>query len=167
VQNDGKRVGVTSNRGGAPTHGEDDTVSILAVDVGNTVTRYGLFEDDRLLATWDIATHETLTVDEARLSLRGFLDVWGGEEDAAGLDGGTVAVEEEGEAATGSTATAGSTTATEAPAPDRYSLSDGVISCVVPNLLAVYADALATEFGRPPAHHRDRLSHLGDRQEQP
>ncbi len=47
---------------------------MLAVDVGNTVTRLGLFADGALAATWEATTAEHLTVDEARLVVTGFLD---------------------------------------------------------------------------------------------
>jgi type III pantothenate kinase len=114
---------------------KDGAVSILAVDVGNTVTRYGLFEDDRLLATWDIATRDSLTADEARLSLHGFLDVWCGDNAAMESDGDLAgAMAEEAMASV----------------LDRRFLNDGIISCVVPNLLGVYTDALQAEFDRPP-----------------
>jgi type III pantothenate kinase len=95
-------------------------VSILAVDVGNTVTRYGLFDDDNLTATWDSATRDSLTTDEARLAIRGFLDSLRDSRDFAEFD------------------------------RNDSKLSDGIISCVVPSLVEIYAAALESEFGRRP-----------------
>jgi type III pantothenate kinase len=99
-------------------------MGILAVDVGNTVTRYGAFDGSsdgmEPSATWDIATRDTLTADEARLLLRGLLNG----------PGGTVAPRGDGR---------------RAPEPH-----DGIVSCVVPSLTAVYASALEAEFGRRP-----------------
>ena len=47
---------------------------LLAVDVGNTVTRLGLFDGGELVATWEATTPERCTSDEARLVVTGFLD---------------------------------------------------------------------------------------------
>lgn len=43
--------------------------SLLAVDVGNTHTRLGLFSAGELVGTWELTTHERLTADEARMQL--------------------------------------------------------------------------------------------------
>ena len=43
--------------------------NLLAVDVGNTTTRLGLFARGELAGTWELTTHERLTVDEARMQL--------------------------------------------------------------------------------------------------
>ena len=43
--------------------------SVLAVDVGNTVTDLGLFAGDGLVGTWKLTTPERLTADEAWLRL--------------------------------------------------------------------------------------------------
>lgn len=43
--------------------------NLLAVDVGNTTTRLGLFVRGELAGTWELTTHERLTVDEARMQL--------------------------------------------------------------------------------------------------
>lgn len=48
--------------------------SVLAVDVGNSVTNLGLFVSDSLVATWTITTPERLTPDEARMATMAFLD---------------------------------------------------------------------------------------------
>ena len=39
--------------------------SLLAVDLGNTTTRLGVFLDDELLGTWELTTPAALTADEA------------------------------------------------------------------------------------------------------
>lgn len=51
--------------------------SVLAVDVGNTTTRLGLFTGERLTGTWELTTSERLTADEARLALGQALAVLG------------------------------------------------------------------------------------------
>lgn len=38
---------------------------LLAVDVGNTVTKFGVFVEDRLMGTWEITTPASCTADEA------------------------------------------------------------------------------------------------------
>ncbi len=43
--------------------------SLLAVDVGNTTTRLGVFSGGELAGTWELTTPERLTVDEARLAV--------------------------------------------------------------------------------------------------
>jgi type III pantothenate kinase len=139
-------------------------MSILAVDVGNTVTRLGLFEQDELLATWDMATRDTMTVDEIRLALHGFLKVLDAEQSPARATGS----EQSFARTTGSEQTANGIQAdnaradgadnaradgadgadsagSTAPMPD-----DGIISCVVPSLTSEYASALEKEFGRRP-----------------
>jgi type III pantothenate kinase len=111
-------------------------MSILAVDVGNTVTCLGLFERGELLATWDMATRNTMTVDEIRLALHGFLKVLDVEENPARAGGAM---------RTGSAARTQTGLAHTSPMPD-----DGIISCVVPSLTSEYATALEKEFGRRP-----------------
>lgn len=44
----------------------------LAVDVGNTFTRFGLVMGDEVLSTWAITTRSVLTSDEALMSLESF-----------------------------------------------------------------------------------------------
>ena len=51
--------------------------SVLAVDVGNTTTRLGLFADGELVSTWELTTRERLTVDEARMKLAQALAMMG------------------------------------------------------------------------------------------
>ena len=38
---------------------------LLAVDVGNTVTKFGVFVEDQLMGTWEITTPDSCTADEA------------------------------------------------------------------------------------------------------
>lgn len=51
--------------------------NLLAVDVGNTATRLGLFRDGELASTWELTTRERLTVDEARMQLSQALAMMG------------------------------------------------------------------------------------------
>lgn len=46
---------------------------MLAIDVGNTETVLGLFDEDRLLGTWRITTRTERTADELELILRALL----------------------------------------------------------------------------------------------
>jgi type III pantothenate kinase len=48
---------------------------LLAVDVGNTQTVFGLFEGERLAEHWRVATESRRTGDELGLILSGFLDL--------------------------------------------------------------------------------------------
>jgi type III pantothenate kinase len=48
--------------------------SLLAVDVGNTNTVLGLYEDGRLLFHWRLTTRREATSDEIALSVRGLLE---------------------------------------------------------------------------------------------
>jgi type III pantothenate kinase len=50
---------------------------LLAVDVGNTQTIFGLFRDDSLAQTWRVATEAHRTGDELGALLRNFLDLRG------------------------------------------------------------------------------------------
>jgi len=52
---------------------------VLAVDVGNQVTHYGLFEGDELFASWSATTPPQLTTDEAMLSLSSFMKTYASE----------------------------------------------------------------------------------------
>lgn len=47
--------------------------SVLAVDVGNSVTNLGLFEAGELTATWTATTYERMTADEVRVRISSFL----------------------------------------------------------------------------------------------
>ena len=50
---------------------------LLAIDVGNTTITVGLFEGERLRATWRIATEHRRLADEYAVILLGLLDVEG------------------------------------------------------------------------------------------
>jgi type III pantothenate kinase len=141
-------------------------VSILAVDVGNTVTRYGLFDGACLVATWDIATRDSLTADEARLTLHGFFDALFAGQGLVALEAKTGGAEKDGPGLCGSPGpnddgVAGNPGPYGGPGPygtpgpndgaaDIPGPSDGIISCVVPSLLGVYVAALESAFGRRP-----------------
>ncbi|MDA1279024.1 MAG: type III pantothenate kinase [Chloroflexi bacterium] len=56
--------------------------SLLAVDIGNTNITIGAFDDQRLTATWRLATRETRTVDEHAWALQGVLRSKGVEPDS-------------------------------------------------------------------------------------
>jgi len=56
----------------APSTAEPDIV-LLCVDVGNSQTAVGLFEGERLVRTWHVATEERRTADEWVVLLRGLL----------------------------------------------------------------------------------------------
>lgn len=45
--------------------GEGVNCDLLAVDVGNTVTKFGVFAEGELVGTWEVATADRLTADEA------------------------------------------------------------------------------------------------------
>ena len=51
--------------------------NLLAVDVGNTTTRLGLFAAGELVGTWELTTRERLTADEARMQLAQALPMMG------------------------------------------------------------------------------------------
>jgi type III pantothenate kinase len=50
---------------------------LFAVDVGNTQSVLGLFEDDQLVGHWRISTNASLTSDELRVLVSGLLDLGG------------------------------------------------------------------------------------------
>ena len=56
---------------------------LLAVDVGNTQTLFGLFEGETLRADWRIATHKHATSDEVGVMLRALFE-------QGGIDAGQV-----------------------------------------------------------------------------
>ena len=58
--------------------------NLLAVDVGNTTTRLGLFEGSELTGTWELTTPERLTADEASAQVAQALRMMGaGDPDEA------------------------------------------------------------------------------------
>ena len=58
-----QRVGAPRQAGGAPQR-------VLAVDVGNTSTHLGIFEEDRLLGTFEHTTPARYTPDDSRKCVR-------------------------------------------------------------------------------------------------
>ena len=98
---------------------------VLAVDVGNTSTGFGLFsadagETDEPLGTWELTTPARLTADEARMQVAQVLGVLA--RDVAGQR---------------SLAPERAETFAEPPL-------DAVLSCVVPSLTEAWSVALAT-----------------------
>jgi type III pantothenate kinase len=57
-------------------------VTLLAIDVGNTNTVLGLFEDEELVRSWRIKTDARSTADEMALVFRGLLE---GEPEVTGI----------------------------------------------------------------------------------
>ena len=57
----------------AKAGGGSSARTVLAVDVGNTVTNLGLFEGGELTATWKATTFERMTADEALVRMSSFL----------------------------------------------------------------------------------------------
>jgi type III pantothenate kinase len=55
---------------------------LLAVDVGNTQTHFGVFDDERLLEHWRFATVRQSTADELGAALRSLLELRGCEFDS-------------------------------------------------------------------------------------
>lgn len=62
---------------------------LLAIDVGNTQTVLGLYEGDKLLHMWRVATNKLHTSDELRIKVKPLFDSEG--IDAAGVDGAVLA----------------------------------------------------------------------------
>lgn len=50
---------------------------LLGIDVGNTQTVIGIFDGDKMLHHWRIATERERTADEIALTLTGFLNLYG------------------------------------------------------------------------------------------
>lgn len=59
-----------ADRPGGSTMAHPAEKNVLAVDVGNTTTRLGLFCDGALAGSFELTTPERLTADEARLGMR-------------------------------------------------------------------------------------------------
>lgn len=113
--------------------------ALLAVDVGNTCTSLGVFDGDELLATWTLTTPSSLTADEAfdaafsvlrSMSLRISSDLRNRAGDAS------------------ETVRDGSME--DAPSLDPNSVSDAILSCVVPDLASAWLEALRELTGRRP-----------------
>jgi type III pantothenate kinase len=58
---------------------------LLAIDVGNTQTVLGLFDGDKLVEHWRLATEPRRTADELALLVNGLLDSSGHSESVAGI----------------------------------------------------------------------------------
>lgn len=93
--------------------------TIAAIDVGNTATRFGLAQNGELLATWETRTSLAQTADEACLALHGFLNA---------LELGLAKTTEAASAITWE--------------DSHETLTDGIVSSVVPSLTAVWAQAI-------------------------
>lgn len=65
---------------------EPSTAScLLAVDVGNTVTKFGVFAADELAGTWEVTTSERCTADEAWAQAARAIDMLGAPEPASAI----------------------------------------------------------------------------------
>lgn len=113
--------------------------ALLAVDVGNTRTSLGVFDGDELLATWTLTTPSSLTADEAfdvafsalrSMSQRISSDLRNRAGDAF--------------------ETMRDDSMENASSLDPGSVSDAVLSCVVPDLASAWLEALRELTGRRP-----------------
>ena len=108
----------------------NQTSTVLTMDVGNTSTRFGLFDcagigaQAQPLGTWEVTTPARLTADEARMQLAQVLSVLAADAFGAG---------------------AGATGAGGALQP-----VSAVLSCVVPPLTDAWTQALAATCARRP-----------------
>lgn len=93
---------------------------VLTVDVGNTKTRFGLFNEGVLDSLWEITTSDGMTADEARLALAGFFSMAELADDR------------------------------EMDETYRIRPSDAILACVVPGLVEPWASALRHACGRRP-----------------
>lgn len=50
---------------------------LLAIDMGNTQTSLGLFDNEELVCSWRMPTDRTFTADEVHLRLQGYLGMYG------------------------------------------------------------------------------------------
>lgn len=65
---------------------EPSTAScLLAVDVGNTVTKFGVFAADELAGTWEVTTSERCTADEAWAQAACAIDMLGAPEPTSAI----------------------------------------------------------------------------------
>lgn len=115
-------------RGLANQQGKKAAV-VLAVDVGNTATRFGLLIEGELAASWECTTPVSMTADEARLAIANFLAML--ERDRCR---GIAAPADPGIGGEGRI----------------VQLEDSILSSVVPGLTDVWVRALAIECGRKP-----------------
>lgn len=109
--------------------GEDATV--LAVDVGNTATQFGLLVGSDVTASWEITTRDRMTSDEARLEIANFFVMLERDRRRSSGDSGDVSI--------------GFEKGGLAVHPD-----DAILSSVVPGLTDTWVAALTAECGRKP-----------------
>lgn len=65
---------------------EPSTAScLLAIDVGNTVTKFGVFAADELAGTWEVTTSERCTADEAWAQAACAIDMLGAPEPTSAI----------------------------------------------------------------------------------
>ncbi|WP_102374542.1 type III pantothenate kinase [Raoultibacter massiliensis] len=112
-----------------------DAAFVLAVDVGNTVTRFGLIARGVLAASWEFATRERMTSDEARLEIANFLNMLERERTRAQAKGDDARLFDSVFSDDG-----------------RFvgNPTDAILSSVVPDLTDIWVGALAVECGRKP-----------------
>lgn len=112
-----------NNRTSAP----DANAGLLAIDVRNAATRFGLFagDEERPFATWSISTPSSLTVDEAKRELHSFFAMA-----AAGIA-----------TAPGSGATFGATAADAAGSATASLPGTAIVASVVPMLTDTWSNA--------------------------
>ncbi len=122
-----------SEGGRGDTGRSDERAVVLAVDVGNTVTRFGLLAGGELAASWEFTTPGAMTADEARLHIANFLFML--EHEGHAGDRGF-----HGRSAPGDAACVGPVA----------SPADAILSSVVPDLTDVWVRALSIECGRKP-----------------
>lgn len=104
---------------------------MLAVDVGNTLTRLGLFEEEALCATWEATTPSRMTCDEARLMIANALREFARQARRGSLASGEAACGADGHSAS-------------------VELTGSILSCVVPSLTDAWTAALQAECARRP-----------------
>ena len=65
--------------------GEGVNCDLLAVDVGNTVTKFGVFAEGELVGTWEVTTADRLTADEAWAQAARALDMLDAPDPASAI----------------------------------------------------------------------------------
>lgn len=126
---------------GKRTQEGERTKTVLAVDVGNTATRFGLLLDGVLAASWEFTTRPAMTADEARLEIANFFFMLARDERKGGAS-----AEDAGDGRSASFRALG----TGGEEAHLASPDDAILSSVVPDLTDVWVRALAIECGRKP-----------------
>ncbi len=93
---------------------------MLAVDIGNRITRFGLFYKGSLEATWSITTQVQATSDEAKLAIMNFFVYLESEQCRGEVDMASLA------------------------------WTDSILSCSVPSLTGIWSAALQALSGKRP-----------------